>query len=178
MGFAGVTGAIMLILVFFSLSVLPVNIAGTLLLLLAAALFVAEVLTPGVGVFAAGGTACLLFGGLFLFEGDLEVNPAVLWPTAVVIGLAVVLAGRLAWRARRRAAVSGDDVLIGHDATVSQTEGRSGRAYLEGAWWTVRTRDQPLREGQHVRVVAREDLDLIVEPAEPVEPLESRKDER
>ena len=39
--------AVMLILAFFSLSVLPINVAGLALLALAAALFVAELLHPG-----------------------------------------------------------------------------------------------------------------------------------
>lgn len=170
-GFAGITGAILLILAFFSLAVLPVNVAGIILLGLAGALFVAEVLTPGVGVFAAGGTVCLLLGGIFLFEGQLRVDPAVLWPTAGIVGVATIIAGRLAWRARRGPSAVGHDVLIGHEAVVEDVDGDTGRTLLEGAWWTVRTRGEPLEEGQPVRVVAREDLELVVEP------VESRKDQ-
>jgi membrane-bound ClpP family serine protease len=40
--------------------VLPVNLAGLLLLALAAALFIAELFAPGIGVFAGGGTIALL----------------------------------------------------------------------------------------------------------------------
>jgi membrane-bound serine protease (ClpP class) len=35
---------------------------------------------------------------------------------------------------------------------------------LEGAWWTARTRGEPLHEGQDVRVVALEDLTVVIEP--------------
>src|SRR6266498_3992801 len=98
MGLGGVLGTIMLVLGFVALSVLPVNLAGLLLLGLAAALFVGEVLIPGVGVFAAGGAIALAAAGLLLFEGSVQVSPLVLWPTALVIGAAAVLAGRLAWR--------------------------------------------------------------------------------
>src|SRR6266508_3688397 len=69
MGLGGVLGTIMLVLGFVALSVLPVNLAGLLLLGLAAALFVGEVLIPGVGVFAAGGAIALAAAGLLLFEG-------------------------------------------------------------------------------------------------------------
>ncbi|HEV2088870.1 MAG TPA: hypothetical protein VGR21_11225, partial [Cryptosporangiaceae bacterium] len=114
MGLGGVTGAILLILGFFALSVLPVNVAGIGLLVLAGALFAAEVLTPGVGVFATGGTIALVVSGLFLFEGDtVEVDLAVLLPTALVVGAGAVLAGRLAWRARNRPPVSGAEALLG-----------------------------------------------------------------
>ncbi|OAH09874.1 NfeD family protein [Streptomyces jeddahensis] len=167
MGFAGVVGVILLVLGFVALSVLPFNVGGLLLLALAAALFVAEVLTPGVGIFAAGGTVSLLFAGVLLFRGELGVDPAVLWPTALIVGAGSLLAGRLAWRARRAQPTTGHEGLLGCEAVVRRVERGTGQVLLEGAWWTVRGRDGPLTEGQYVRVVDREGLDLIVDSAEP-----------
>ncbi|MBT2493510.1 nodulation protein NfeD [Streptomyces sp. ISL-96] len=168
MGFAGITGVILLVLGFVALSVLPFNVGGLLLLGLAAALFVAEVLTPGVGIFAAGGTVSLVLAGVLLFRGELGVDPAVLWPTAVVVGGGSVLAGRLAWRARRAPATTGHEGLLGSEAVVRRVDGATGngQVLLEGAWWTVRGRESPLTEGQRIRVVDREGLHLIVENAE------------
>lgn len=168
MGLGGVIGAVMLVLAFFALSVLPVNIAGLALLALAAALFVAELFAPGVGVFAGGGVIALLFAGLFLFEGNgfFRVNPLVLWPTAVIIGIGVVIAGRLAWRARRSQPVSGLESFTGRQATVHDASGASGRARFEGAWWAVRSRSDELQQGQMVRVVGVDGLTLVVEPIE------------
>lgn len=165
MGFAGVTGVILLVLGFVALSVLPFHAAGLLLLALAAALFVGEVLTPGVGIFAAGGTASLLMAGILLFRGEVSVSPGVLWPTALVVGAGSVLAGRLAWRARRAPATTGEEALVGREAVVRRVTNGSGLVLLDGAWWTVRGRDAPVTEEQRVRVVARDGLDLIVERA-------------
>ncbi|MFG3496544.1 nodulation protein NfeD [Streptomyces sp. NPDC047928] len=167
MGLAGVTGAILLVLGFTALSVLPFSAAGLLLLALAAALFVGEVLTPGVGVFAAGGTASLVFAGILLFRGELALDPAVLWPTAVVVGAGSLLAGRLAWRARQAPATTGREALIGRVAAVRGADGATGQVLLDGAWWTVRGREEPVREGERVRVVGREGLELIVERDRP-----------
>lgn len=165
MGLGGVIGVVMLVLGFFALSVLPVNIAGLLLLALAAGLFVAEVFAPGVGVFAGGGVIALIFAGLFLFERGFEVNPMVVWPTAVVIGAGVVVAGRLAWRARRGRAVSGPESFRGREAVLRSASGASGQVLFEGAWWTVRSREAgPLRAGQLVRVLGLDGLTLVVEP--------------
>ncbi|GAB2865318.1 nodulation protein NfeD [Streptomyces deserti] len=169
MGFAGAIGVVLLVLGFVALSVLPFNVGGLLLLALAAALFVAEVLTPGVGIFAAGGTVSLLFAGVLLFRGELGVDPAVLWPTALVVGGGSLLAGRLAWRARKAPATTGHQAFVGHEAVVRRVEGGTGQVLLEGAWWTVRGRDAPVTEGQQVRVVDHDGLELIVEPAEPAE---------
>jgi membrane-bound ClpP family serine protease len=62
----GLIGAVLLVLGFVSLSVLPVNLAGLLLLALAAALFIAELFAPGIGVFAGGGTIALLLAGVLI----------------------------------------------------------------------------------------------------------------
>jgi membrane-bound serine protease (ClpP class) len=168
-GLAGVTGVILLILGFFALSVLPVNIAGLALLALAAVLFIAEVFAPS-GIFAAGGTVALVLAGLFLFEGTIGVSPAVLLPTALLLGSGTFFAGRLAWRARRARPVTGEDALIGARAKIANVSADgSGMAVVEGAWWTVRAKDGALQEGQPVRVVGRDQMDLIVEPAQPVE---------
>lgn len=161
-GVGGAIGAVLLILGFFSLAVLPVNVAGILLLVLAVALFVAELFAPGIGAFAGGGTIALAAAGLFLFEGPFEVDPVVLWPTAIIIGLGTVLAGRLALRARKATPVTGSSGLIGQEAVVAEADGEHGRARVEGAWWDVRG-DRQLTEGDRVRVVDVQDLTLVVE---------------
>jgi membrane-bound serine protease (ClpP class) len=164
MGLGGVLGAVMLALGFVALSVLPVNLAGLLLLALAAALFVGEVLTPGVGVFAGGGTIALAAAGLLLFEGSVAVSPAVLWPTALVIGAAALLAGRLAWRARRAPSVSGVETLVGRQAPVRRVlDDHTGQLMLDGSWWTVHSRSAALKEDQAVVVMAVDGVVLLVE---------------
>jgi membrane-bound serine protease (ClpP class) len=165
-GFGGIAGAIFLLLGFFALSVLPINLVGVLLLGLAAALFVAELFAPGVGVFAAGGTVALVLGGLFLFDGAVRIDPAVLVPVALVVGGGSVVAGRLAWRARRAPSVTGRQGLLGRQVTVRTADGPIGQVLLDGAWWTARSRTGPLAPGQSVRVVDLDGLELIVDPKE------------
>ena len=163
LGFAGIAGVISLVLGFFALSVLPVTAAGVALLVLAAALFIGEVFVPGVGVLAAGGTIALVLAGLFLFEGTLSISPPVLWPTAVVLGGATTFAGRLALRARRASPTTGASTLVGQAVTVDPRDERSGSAFVDGAWWTVRSQEGPLRPGP-AEVVAIDGLTLIVRP--------------
>ena len=166
LGGGAVVGVILILLALFGLAVLPVNVLGALLLLLAAILFVVEIFTPGVGVGAAGGTAALVLGGLFLFRGRVGVDPEVLIPVAVVVGGATVLAGRLAWRTRRLAATTGAGGLLGAVLQVGPVARTTGQVMVQGAWWNVRTRGEQLREGATVRVVEVEGLDLVVEEQE------------
>jgi membrane-bound serine protease (ClpP class) len=145
------------------------SVLGAALLVLG---FVAEVLTPRVEVFAAGGAVSLLFAGVLLLRGEPGVDPAVLWPTALVVGGGSVFAGRLACRGRRAPATTGHEALVGREAVVQRAEDGTGQVLLEGAWWSVRGWAAPVAEGQHVRVVDHDGLVPIVEPVEPVEPAE------
>ncbi len=166
LGLAGIIGIVLLILGFFALSVLPVQVAGAVLLVLAVGLFIGELFVPGIGVLAAGGTIALIAGGLLLFEGPFGIRPVVLWPVGLVVGGGVVLAGRLTWRARTAPAASGAEALVGRVVEVASSEGRTGQAFLEGAWWRIHSRTGELTEGRPVTVVGTEGLELIVETEE------------
>ena len=163
LGFAGAAGLILLMLGFFALSVLPVQATGIALLVLAAALFIGEIFVPGVGVLAAGGTIALLLAGVFLFEGELNVNPPVLWPTALLMGLFTVFAGRAALKSRLQPATTGATTLVGKPVTVHGDSAAGWSVFLNGSWWTARPFRGVLAEGDHAKVVGIDGLDLLVE---------------
>jgi membrane-bound serine protease (ClpP class) len=162
-GAGGIVGAIMIVLALFALSVLPVNAVGVILMILAAALFVGEVFTPGVGVFAAGGTVSLLVGGLFLFRGSVGVDPFVLVPIVAAVGGSSLFIGRMAWRTRDVAPMTGIESMIGAHGTVGSAKGKTGQVLVNGTWWKARSSDRPLKKGNLVRVTAVEGLELLVE---------------
>jgi membrane-bound serine protease (ClpP class) len=166
-GGGAVVGGICIVLALFGLAVLPVNIAGLLLLAVAAGLFLAEVFAPGVGIAAAGGALALVLSGVFLVDDapGLEVSLAVLVPTASVVGLGVIIAGRMAMRARREpSTTTGPGLYAGKVGEVRIVRGRPD-VHIEGAWWNARSADgRPLAPGARVRVLAMDGLDLIVEP--------------
>jgi membrane-bound serine protease (ClpP class) len=169
-GAGGITGAILLLLAFTALSVLPVNAAGVLLLVLAGVLFVAELFVPGIGVFAAGGTVALVLGGLFLFRGPIGVDPAAVLPVALLVGAGALALGRVAWRTRRLIGVSGTEAIVGARGVVKAIDGDDVQVFVQGSWWGARARSGPLRPGQEIRVTEMDGLRLIVEPDEVPEP--------
>ena len=169
-GVGGVVGVILILLAMFALSVLPVNALGLLLLGIAVALFVAELLAPGIGVAATGGAMVLALSGLFLFRDapGLGVSVAVVAPVAVVMAAAVVVAGRLVARSRKAASMTtGTGLFVGRLVTVRRSTGRQDQAFVEGAWWNVRSAGPELEEGGVARVVDMDGLDLVVEPVSP-----------
>src|SRR3984957_20235982 len=64
----GVIGAIALVLALYMSAILPVNVAGLMLIGLAAALFVIDVFAPTHGVLTGGGIVALLVGSLMFFD--------------------------------------------------------------------------------------------------------------
>lgn len=168
-GFAGATGLTALLLALFSLSVLPVNAVGLLLLAVAVGLFVAEVLAPGVAGFGFGGAIVLVLSSVFLFD-DASGAAVDLWaaiPLAVVMFVAVVVAGRVALRTRKAPSTStGGDLLTGRRVEVVEAEGTKGTTYAIGSWWTMRSIGPPLRVGAEVLVTDVDGLVLVVDPGE------------
>ncbi|HWB71443.1 MAG TPA: NfeD family protein [Egibacteraceae bacterium] len=170
-GIGGALGAVMLVLAFVSLSVLPVNLAGVLLLVLAIALFIAELFVPGVGALAGGGALTLAFAGLLLFQRPtgVVVDPAYLLPVPAALAVAAAVIGRAAWRSRRAPPLPGSgDALVGAHGTVRHAEEDAGQVFVSGALWKARSRTgQALTVGRAVRVIDREGLTLVVEHDEP-----------
>jgi membrane-bound serine protease (ClpP class) len=168
-GAGGAVGIVMILLALFGLSVLPVDTVGLLLLAVAAALFVTEVFAPGIGVAAAGGALALVLSGVFLFRDTpgLHVSAWVIAPVSVVVGVAVVFAGRLALQSRGvPSTTTGSGQLMGQVVIVRRADGPRGLALVDGAWWSVRSA-VPLEPGDHVQVVDVDGLDLVVTPSSP-----------
>jgi membrane-bound serine protease (ClpP class) len=166
-GVAGATGATALLLALFSLSVLPVNVVGLLLLAVAAALFVAEVLAPGVAGFGFGGAVVLVLAAVFLFDDaqGVSVDLTAALPLAVLMFAATLLAGRIAVRTRRApSTATGADVFTGRLVPVREADGSTGRSFTQGAWWSLRSTGPPLRAGTTARVVEVDGLVLVVDP--------------
>jgi membrane-bound serine protease (ClpP class) len=161
--FPGTVGAISLILGLYGLQVLPVSLAGLLLMLLAVAFWVAEAFVPTHGALTVGGGVLFVLGSLILFDpaGDtyqvsLPVAIGVALTLTVLLGIAL---SRVVRVARRPVAVGVQD-LVGAEAIVR----RPGMVLVHGELWRARRRDdQPLALGERVRVEAVEpDLQLVV----------------
>jgi membrane-bound serine protease (ClpP class) len=162
----GVVGGIALLMGLYALNVLPVNFAGVALLLLGIALMVAEAFMPSFGIVGIGGVIAFAIGSIMMFDTDVP-GFSISWP-AVALGTGATAAFFLiamgaAWRAHRRTVVTGEQALVGASGRVVSWNGGEGQVHVQGERWHARS-DAALSAGQNVRVVARRDLTLIVEP--------------
>ena len=152
--FPGTVGAISLIVGLYGLQVLPVSAAGLLLMLLAAAFFVAEAFVVSHGALALAGAITFVIGALMLFDpaGDayqvsLPVALAIAGTLAFLFGFALTKAAQ----ARRMPVEVGAHRLVGEPAEVRA----GGLVFVDGELWHARTADgAPLEPGERVVVEA------------------------
>lgn len=164
---AGVVGLILLISSFVIVGMLPVNVAGLLLVAAAIGFFVIDAHVTGHGLPTVAGIVSLVLGGLFLFDST-AANVHV--SKGLIVGVSLALGGffffvlRAALKTRKQPPAAGQEALIGTVGTVRVTLDPKGVVHARGEQWTARTTGGPIAAGTAVRVTGIEGLTLEVEP--------------
>jgi membrane-bound serine protease (ClpP class) len=146
---------------------------GLLMMLVGAALLVAEAHVPTHGALGTGGVVALIAGAVFVFASAGVAAGIVL---AAVLGVALAGMGwlyvlvRKAVAARRLAVRSGAEGLVGRVGTVRAVPAPFGQVFVDGALWRARVweleGEAPLSCGDAVVVEHVDGLTLTVRPAE------------
>ena len=166
----GVIGGICMVLALYAMQLLPVNMAGVVLILLALALFILEAKYTSHGILAVGGIISMLLGAMFLIRSPLTAGGVSLGiAVAVTLPFAAitVFLMRLVIRSRRWKTSTGREELIGAEGVVvSQVDsGAEGMIRIHGELWRALS-SKPVLIGKSVRVIKVEGLRLYVEPVE------------
>jgi membrane-bound serine protease (ClpP class) len=175
--FPGTVGAISLIVGLYGLQVLPISAAGLLLMILAAAFFVAEAFIVSHGALAVAGAVMFTIGALMLFDpaGDayqvsLPVALAIAGTLALLFGLALTKAAQV----RRVPVAVGSHRLVGEPAVVRA----ENLVFVDGELWHARSADgSALVAGEHVLVagVEPDTLELVVGSPQPTPTLQAER---
>lgn len=164
----GVFGGICLLLALYAMQILPVNIAGVLLILLAMALFILEAKSSAHGVLLIGGIISMLLGAMFLIRSPLTpagVSFGVALAATIPFAFLTVFLMRLVLKSRRWKTATGKEVLIGEEGVVTAALAAhsDGMIRIHGELWrAVSAEDVPV--GKRVRVLRMDGLRLEVEP--------------
>lgn len=160
--FPGIVGATSLILALYSFSVLSLNTAGLLLILLAVLLFIVDLFVPSHGLISLGAAAILGLGFFLLYEN----SPAFLRASvAMIISVVLLTTGFFLFgvsaglRARRRPVATGREGLLGESGLIV-VGGDRPQALIRGEYWRVKS-EVPLEEGDTV-IVEGFDKDNLV----------------
>lgn len=163
----GVAGLVLILLAFYSLGTLPINLTGVLLTVVGFALLGAEIFTPGFGAFGIGGVVALLLGSMILMQSSapfLAVSPVAVALVVISTLLFFFVAIRGVLQSRRNAVTTGREGLVGAVGTVRQKLDPVGQVFVDGELWEAATDAGPVAVGTRVRVLAIKGLRLIVAP--------------
>lgn len=163
----GVVGGIALILALYMAAILPVNLAGLALILLAAGLFVADIYAPTHGVLTAGGIIAFFLGALMLFD---QAGPAfrlslgIIIPATVVTALFFLFVVGAGLRAQRLPVRAGRETMLGKVVPVlARINAAGGKVFVEGETWNA-VSEVVVEKDQPVEVVGIDGLTLKVKP--------------
>jgi len=162
--FPGITGAISLLLAFYSLGVLDANIGGILLVLLGFGLFAAEMFTSS-GLLAAGGITSLVLGSLILFpEGGklFQISPWLIATVVIVIAAIFIFVISRVVRAHRHQVSTGWEELIGKPAVVKAALAPEGLVLFRGELWKAVSEGGRVEPGETVIINKVDSLQLYV----------------
>jgi membrane-bound serine protease (ClpP class) len=161
----GVVGAIALVLMLYMSAVLPVNIAGVALIVMAAVLFVADVFASTHGVLTAGGVVAFFLGALMMFdrtEPMLRISLGLIIPATAVTAAFFLFVVGAGLRAQFRPALVGVQTLCGRIVpALTPIDATGGKVFIEGEYWNA-VSEMPVPKDAPVEIVAVEGLKLKV----------------
>jgi membrane-bound serine protease (ClpP class) len=170
--FPGVTGAIALILLLYTVAAMPINIAGFALIGLAIILFILEAFTPTFGLLTAGGAISFIIGSFMLFE-DLPSMFRISWtfliPATIVTVLFFVFIVSAGIRSQFMKVKSGKESMMDEEAlALTKVDEQGGRVFIEGENWQAFS-DEKIKKGETCIVKEIKGLKLKVEPIKKTE---------
>lgn len=169
----GVVGGIALLLAFYALGTLPLNVAAVGLVGFALLLLLVDLIIGGSGILTFGGIASFSLGSLlFATAPESQGYLRVAAPAAIAMTLTIAVAFTalsvvvIGFRRRHRPVFQSPAALVGATGTAKTAVGANGTVLVEGEMWTASSLDQkkPIPEGKRVRVVAVDGLHLTVRP--------------
>lgn len=163
----GVVGVISLILALYLAAILPVNVAGVALILLAIGLFIGDVFATAHGVLTVGGIISFFLGALMLFDRS---DPALRISLPLIISSTLVTAAFFFFvvaaglRAQFMPVKAGKETMIGKTAKALAAIGpEHGKVLFEGEYWNA-VSPESIAAGEEVEIVGLEGLTLRVKP--------------
>lgn len=168
LGIPGIAGTVALILAFFALHTLSINITGILLIAVSFIFFAIEAVTPSFGLFIISGIITLMLGSFFLFRpmSDLKIPSGLIFGSTLTVGIILWLAVWFTVRTKKRKVATGKEGLLGEKGKTLRALAPEGMVFIQGEYWKARSQSEDIPAGTEVVVKKTEGLTLIVEPSD------------
>ena len=171
----GVVGGIALLLALFAMHILPINLAGLLLMMLAIVLFLLEVKYSGHGILGVGGVVAMLLGALLLVRSPLTgagVSLGVALGATLPFAVLTIVLMRLVLQSRAWTPETGVEELPHEVGEVAEPIGGGaaddrgrGLVLVRGELWRA-TSTTAIPRGARVRIVRVDGFTLYIEPVD------------
>jgi membrane-bound serine protease (ClpP class) len=162
----GVAGAVALILALYMGAILPINIAGLALILLALALFIIDVFAVTHGILTGGGIIAFFLGSIMLFDRDpaFRLSLGLIIPATILTAAFFLFVIGAGLRAQFLPVKTGPETMLGKTAAaLTAIDQAGGQVMIDGEYWNA-VSQTPLARGAAVEIVGIEGLILHVKP--------------
>lgn len=163
-GFGAISGIISLVLSFYALRILPVNITGLALVIVGIALLALDLFVSSHGALSAGGLITLLLGSFFLFEAPfLKVSLPLNLVLAALTAALFLIAARKVMTARRLPVKTGRQAMIGETGHSRTRLDPLGQVFVRGEIWSAEASEgEIIEKGEEIEIVDVKGLMLKV----------------
>ncbi len=164
-GFAGVFGAISLLLAFFALSNLPVNIVGLLLIIVGFILILLEIKVQSSGILGIGGIVAIVLGSMMLIQSRapfLRISLSLIIGFAIFTILFFLLLITLVVKVHKTKVTTGREGEIGMKGIAKTVLNPKGQVFVRGELWTAISLDGKIKKDEAIEVEKIENLLLYV----------------
>ena len=135
--FPGVVGGIAILLAFFALQLLPVNLAGLALIILAIVMFLLEIKVPSGGLLTIGGIISMLIGSIMFVDSPLpfmRVSLSVIIPAVIFTAAFFLFAVGMGLRAQGKKVTTGGKGIVGEIGVAKTDIGETGSVRGRRSW--------------------------------------------
>lgn len=163
--FPGVVGGFCLVLGLYSLSVLPTNVTGILLLILGFIFVLIEINVPTFGLLTMAALISFFFGSLFLFDSGypyFQLPAMTIIPIITILTLVLVLLAYLIGKSQM-SPTTDESGIISDIVKVLNWEGTQGKVKVRGEIWNARSSTPvSLNPGQEVPIDRVEGMTIYI----------------
>ena len=164
-GFAGVFGTISLLLAFFALSSLPINLAGVLLIATGIILILLEIKVQSSGILGIGGVVSTILGSLMLIQTSapfLKISISLIIGVGLFTLLFFLLMLCLVVKIHRKKVTTGREGLAGEVGYARTDLNPEGSVFVRGELWQAISANGDIKKNEKIKVVKMEHFKLFV----------------
>jgi membrane-bound serine protease (ClpP class) len=162
--FPGVTGALALILAFYSMQSLSANYAGVLLIILSAVFFMIELKVTSYGLLTLGGIIAMTLGSLMLFDSPvpyLRLSYSVIFTMVALMSSFFIIIVFLVIKSQTKRPQTGNEGLINMCGEASTDILETGKVFVHGEYWNAKS-ITPVNKGDKISVVKVDGMLLTI----------------